>query len=71
MDIHSVGNDSFADVLKSHLAERNVMLSSPTLADIPTGVCIVLSGPVGGDSCGQLRRRFMLSADWSLFAARP
>ena len=52
VDIHSVGNDSFADVVKSHLAERNVVLSSPTLADIPTGVCIVLSGPVGGDWWG-------------------
>ncbi|KAL3662673.1 hypothetical protein V7S43_012516 [Phytophthora oleae] len=40
----AVGNDSFADVLKAHLAERNVILSSPTLVDAPTGVCIVLSG---------------------------
>ncbi|KAH7492084.1 hypothetical protein PRIC1_002442 [Phytophthora ramorum] len=40
----AVGNDSFANVLKAHLAERNVALSSPTLGSVPTGVCIVLSG---------------------------
>ncbi|EGZ26267.1 hypothetical protein PHYSODRAFT_345114 [Phytophthora sojae] len=40
----AVGNDSFANVLKAHLAERQVVLSSPTLGNVPTGVCIVLSG---------------------------
>ncbi|KAG3116120.1 hypothetical protein PI124_g4648 [Phytophthora idaei] len=40
----AVGNDSFANVLKAHLADRNVVLSSPTLENAPTGVCIVLSG---------------------------
>ncbi|ETI36200.1 hypothetical protein F441_17508 [Phytophthora nicotianae CJ01A1] len=40
----AVGNDSFANVLKTHLADRNVTLSSPMLDNVPTGVCIVLSG---------------------------
>ncbi|KUF98183.1 Ribokinase [Phytophthora nicotianae] len=42
----AVGNDSFANVLKTHLADRNVTLSSPMLDNVPTGVCIVLSGAV-------------------------
>lgn len=42
------GNDSFADVLKAHLAERKVALSSPALGNVPTGICIVLSGAVSG-----------------------
>ncbi|OWY97358.1 hypothetical protein PHMEG_00032131 [Phytophthora megakarya] len=40
----AVGNDSFANVLKAHLDERNIELSSPRLENVPTGVCIVLSG---------------------------
>ncbi|KAG7395104.1 hypothetical protein PHYBOEH_004217 [Phytophthora boehmeriae] len=40
----AVGCDRFADVLKTHLTERNVTLSSPALEGVPTGVCIVLSG---------------------------
>uniref|UniRef100_A0AAV1UJ68 Adenosine kinase n=1 Tax=Peronospora matthiolae TaxID=2874970 RepID=A0AAV1UJ68_9STRA len=40
----AVGEDPFADMLKSHLAEHKVVLSSPALENVPTGVCIVLSG---------------------------
>ncbi|KAF4321303.1 hypothetical protein BBO99_00001494 [Phytophthora kernoviae] len=40
----AVGCDRFADVLKTHLDERKVTLSSPALEGTPTGVCIVLSG---------------------------
>jgi sugar/nucleoside kinase (ribokinase family) len=49
-----VGADAFGDVLRKHLADRNVALSSPSLEGVPTGVCIVLSGTVrrmGFDGC--------------------
>lgn len=45
VELHTVvGTDAFGDVLKTHLAARHVELSSPALAGVPTGVCIVLSG---------------------------
>ncbi|CAH0520293.1 unnamed protein product [Peronospora belbahrii] len=40
----AIGSDSFAEMLKAHLAEHKVVLSSPKLENASTGVCIVLSG---------------------------
>lgn len=41
-----IGTDSFADVVRGHLAKRGVSLHSPVVEGTPTGVCIVLSGTV-------------------------
>ncbi|DBA04647.1 TPA: hypothetical protein N0F65_012230 [Lagenidium giganteum] len=45
VELHTVvGTDAFADVLKHHLSSHGIRLSSPGLKNVPTGVCIVLSG---------------------------
>jgi sugar/nucleoside kinase (ribokinase family) len=45
VDLHTcVGQDSFSEVLKTHVSKRKIQLISPELKEVPTGVCIVLSG---------------------------
>ncbi|KAF0689124.1 Aste57867_19396 [Aphanomyces stellatus] len=40
----ALGADAFGEMLTGHLAKRHVELHSPLLSNVPTGVCIVLTG---------------------------